>query len=217
VLTAAMDESSLRAALEFMRRYEAGLSAVRYPRDQVDDRFAGAECPPFELGRARALVEESRPDIAVFGYGMMALHALDARAKLDGERGEYRISVYDARFAKPVDIDLIRSLVERGVPILTVEDHGLPGGFGASVIEACNDAGLRTDAIHRLGIPERWIYQDSRSAQLEQVGLDAASIARAITEILDHRQADEETLEEAAEVSAPGVKSVAPAPSTRRG
>ncbi|MEM9839576.1 MAG: hypothetical protein AAF830_10550, partial [Pseudomonadota bacterium] len=52
-LTAAIDEPSLRAALEFMRDYDSGLSAVRYPRDDVSDRFGDA--PPFELGKARCL------------------------------------------------------------------------------------------------------------------------------------------------------------------
>ncbi|MHC4828497.1 MAG: 1-deoxy-D-xylulose-5-phosphate synthase, partial [Planctomycetota bacterium] len=62
VLTAAMDEPSLRAAMEFMRTYEDGLSVVRYPRDSVSDLLASKACPPFELGKARALVEPENPD-----------------------------------------------------------------------------------------------------------------------------------------------------------
>ncbi|MFG0329502.1 MAG: 1-deoxy-D-xylulose-5-phosphate synthase [Phycisphaerales bacterium] len=192
-LVAAMDEPSLRAALEFMRHYDAGLSAVRYPRDSVSDRLVDETCPPFELGRARPLAEETEPDLAILAYGVMAISALEGRDIL-AERGDYRISVYDARFAKPVDLELVRSLVERGIPILTIEDHGLTGGFGSCVLEAMHEAGLPTDRVHRLGLPERWIRQDSRAKQLEEVGLDPASIARTVREILDaptHEGGDE--------------------------
>ena len=100
-------------------------------------------------------------------------------------RDEYKVSIYDARFAKPVDIDLLRNLIEHRVPIVTVEDHGLEGGFGSCVLDACHDAGLDTRGITRLGLPCRWIYQGSRSDQLEEAGLDPASIARSVREALD--------------------------------
>ncbi len=188
-LLAAMDEPSLRAALEFMREYDAGISAVRYPRDNVSQRFAEAECPPFQLGRARPLLEHDHPDIAVLAYGVMAITAIDAIDQLDGE---YRVNVYDARFAKPVDVELITSLVQQQTPIITVEDHGLEGGFGSCVVDACNQHGLDTRSITRLGIPDRWIYQGARSDQMEEAEIDAASIARTIREILDERRPDPE-------------------------
>jgi 1-deoxy-D-xylulose-5-phosphate synthase len=185
VLLAAMDEPSLRAALEFMRGYEGGISCVRYPRDSVSERFASPgcpPCPPFELGRARALLEHDHPDAAILAYGAMAIPAMQAVDLLDGE---YKVNVYDARFARPVDIGLIQSLLERRIPIVTVEDHGLEGGFGACVIDACHDAGLDARPITRLAIPCRWIYQASRADQLEEAGLDPASIARAVRAALD--------------------------------
>ena len=181
-LLAAIDEPSLRAGLEFMRHYDAGLSVIRYPRDSVTDRFLNDECPPFVLGKAHALKTEDKPDVALFAYGVMAINALDAAELLNGD---YRVNVYDARFAKPVDIELLTDLIQRGVPILTLEDHSLTCGFGACVLDACHAAGLPTTGIKSLGIPERWIYQDSRPKQLAEVGLDAASIARTVREWLD--------------------------------
>jgi 1-deoxy-D-xylulose-5-phosphate synthase len=181
VLTAAMDEPSLAAALEFMRGCEDGLSAVRYPRANVSDRFA-ATCPPFELGRARTLLEPESPDIAILAYGTMAIEAAEA---IDQLAGEYRVALYDARFAKPVDLDLLRRLTAAGTPIVTVEDHGLEGGFGSCVIDAMVDAGLDTRGLTRLGIPDRWIHQGSRTWQLEEAGLDPASIARHVRTVLD--------------------------------
>jgi 1-deoxy-D-xylulose-5-phosphate synthase len=181
-LLAAIDEPSLRAALEFMRTYDEGLSAVRYPRDGVSDLFTEQDCPPFELGKARALVTHEAPDAAILAYGTTAV---EAAAALDELTDEYRVDLYDARFAKPIDIDLVRDVLERGVPILTLEDHGLRGGFGSLVLAAAHGAGLDTRLIRCQGIPETWIYQGSRPGQLAQAGLDAASIARRIREMLD--------------------------------
>lgn len=181
-LIAAMDEPSLRAALEFMRTYEAGLSAVRYPRDCVSERFSYQPCPPFELGKARALVTHQRPDAAILALGTTAIEAGDA---LDALSEEYRVDLYDARFAKPIDIELVTELVRSRVPILTLEDHGIRGGFGSNVLAAAHEAKLDTRLIHCQGISEQWIGHGSRAGQLAEAGLDAASIARRIREILD--------------------------------
>jgi 1-deoxy-D-xylulose-5-phosphate synthase len=181
-LLAAMDEPSLRAAMEFMRHYEDGMSVVRYPRDTVSDRFTDRGCPPFEMGKARALIEHETPDAAILGYGTMAIEAAAAIEQLNGE---YKVELYDARFARPVDVDLLRRLIERGIPVITVEDHGVEGGFGSCVLDACHEHGLDTRLVTRMGIPCRWIYQGSRDGQLEDAGLDAASIARRVRQVLD--------------------------------
>jgi len=146
--------------------------------------FTSKPCPPFELGKARALVEHDRPDAAILGYGVMALEAMRALEHLNGGR-EYRINVYDARFAKPVDRTLIRSLIERGVPIITVEDHTINGGFGSCVIDAALEMGLDARLITKLGLPETWVYQDERKPQMAEVGIDPASIARWVRQVLD--------------------------------
>lgn len=187
VLTAAIDEPSLKAALEFMRTYDAGLSSVRYPRDTVSDMLAGETCPPFELGRARCLSKgyewlgdlEAKsgalPDLAVLAFGTPAIDALKAAAMV-GE--DVKVAVWDARFAKPVDIELITSLLKRRIPVVTIEDHSVVGGFGAAVLEAAQAAGLDASRVTRLGLPDHWIYQDSRAKQIAEVGMDAPALAR---------------------------------------
>ena len=62
----------------------------------------------------------------------------------------------------------------------------LTGGFGACVLEACNDNGLETQGIRRLGLPDRWIYQGGRGDQLAEAGIDADGIARTVREALTH-------------------------------
>lgn len=188
VLTAAIDEPSLRAALEFMRSWEGGLSSVRYPRDDVSQRFLDRECPAFEVGEARLLTDRfadldaERPDVAVLAFGTPAIAAMEACDQLGSD---YRVAVWDARFAKPVDAGLIRGLLKRGIPILTLEDHTVVGGFGTAVIEAAQEMGLDTSRVVRHGIPDHWIMQDSRKLQLAEVGLDATGIARMIRHAAD--------------------------------
>jgi 1-deoxy-D-xylulose-5-phosphate synthase len=179
---AAIDEPSLKEALEFMRGFDDGLSAVRYPRDVVSGLLAGVECPAFALGKARCLTPgldvgaSERPDVAVLAFGTLAIDAMTAAEEL---AGEYRVAVYDARFAKPVDSALIRTLLERGIPIITVEDHSIVGGFGAAVLEAAQELGLDASGVIRLGLPDSFILQDSRAKQLAEAGIDAPAIAKA--------------------------------------
>jgi 1-deoxy-D-xylulose-5-phosphate synthase len=176
VIMAALDEPSLKACLEFMAGYETGLSSVRYPRESVLDRFTSQPCPPFELGKARALVKHAKPDVAILAFGTMAHESAEAIAQL----GEYTVDLYDARFAKPVDAALLKDLLGRGIPVVTVEDHSIRGGFGACVLEACNEHGLDTRLVTRLAIPDHWIHHGERKEQLVDAGLDPAAIARSV-------------------------------------
>lgn len=176
-LMAPIDEASLKASMEFMRTYDAGLSAIRYPRDDVSDRFADQPCPPFELGRARGLRVHDNPNLAILGFGVMTLTAIDAA---EAVADEYTVDVYDGRFAKPVDRDLIKGLLERRIPIITIEDHGIHGGFGAAVVEAASEMNLDAGLVHRMALPDAWIYQGSRNGQLEEAGLDCDSVIESI-------------------------------------
>lgn len=194
VVMAAIDEPSLLAAIEFMRKCDDGLSSIRYPRDNVSDLVTsrlGDACPEFALGKARCLTPEfdvqrgdlaARPDVAVLAFGTPAIDALRAADTL---KGECKVGVWDARFAKPLDHDLVRSLLARNIPIVTVEDHGIIGGFGAAVLEAAQALNLDASAVVRLAMPDSWIIQDSRASQLAQAGIDAAGIARGIRTALE--------------------------------
>jgi 1-deoxy-D-xylulose-5-phosphate synthase len=202
VMCAACDEATLRGGLEFMRQYEAGPSVMRYPRDQVPAEPLQAEPPAFALGQANLVkrvhdgdeipIEAPRaplgsdgppPDLAILAYGPMVYSAAEALATLNPRPAD--IALYDGRFAMPVDAALIKALVDAGTTILTIEDHALSGGFGTSVLEACNDHGLPTDRVHRLAMPRTWMPQDTRPNQLSEAGLDPAGIARTVRQLLD--------------------------------
>lgn len=187
VLMAASDEPNLIASLEFMRTYEDGPSFLRYPRDSVAADPLQAEAPAFELGKANLVLptREEIPQVAVLAYGVSLY---EARKALEPLRAQgYDFALYDARFAKPVDIALAEKLLGENVPILTVEEHLLTAGFGSSLLEACNDRGLPTELIHRMGMPERWIRQGSRSGQLAEAEIDADAITLRLQKIIDER------------------------------
>ena len=187
-IMAAMDESSLRACVNFMNDYSEGISSVRYPRDNVSPRFESVPCPPFEMGKARQLVGHKNPDAAILTFGVCAIDAAEALDKLDGE---YAVELYDGRFAKPIDGDLLRRLLTAGTPVITVEDHSIRGGFGAAVLETCNALGLDTRLVTRMALPDQWIYQGERKEQLAEAGIDGAAIARTIRAILESQLVSE--------------------------
>ncbi len=156
------------------------------PRDQGTEPEGsnGSGSAPYTLN-PKPYTLLPKPDLCILAYGVMVYHA--AKAMQDLEQQGYDIALYDARFAKPVDMDLVEKLVRLGVPVLTIEDHAYAAGFGAAVLEGCNDRRLPTDLIHRSAMPERWMYQDSRVGQLADAGLDAPGIARKVRQILDER------------------------------
>lgn len=185
VLLSPIDEPTLKGSLKFMANYDAAASFVRYPRDNVAEKPVQDNPPAFELGKANLIraAKGAKPDVAILAYGIIAYNALAAADQL-AEQG-YDVAVYDARFAKPVDINLLRELVEQGTPIITIEENALAGGFGSAVLEACNELHISTDQITRLGMPMKWVYQDSRKSQLAEVGLDVAGIARSTREAIE--------------------------------
>ncbi len=174
VVMAPADEPELRQALRFALTLDRP-SAIRYPRDGVPDPLGDA--PPFELGKGRTMLDG--PDATILAYGAQVQYALAAADALAGE-GIF-VSVVNARFAKPVDADMVTTAVTRGGPILTVEDHAVEAGFGSAVLETANRLGLPTDSIIRLGHAADVFYaQGTRAGQLHEAGIDTPGIAAAV-------------------------------------
>ena len=132
------------------------------------------------MGKARQF--RAGRDAAILAYGSAAHHALEAAETLEGEHLD--LAVYSARFAKPLDRELLAELLAADIPILTVEDHALAGGFGSAVLEAAQDLGPKGRRICRLGIPDQFISHKSRAEQLAEAGIDAEGIAAAVRKLL---------------------------------
>jgi 1-deoxy-D-xylulose-5-phosphate synthase len=176
VLMAAADEGELVRMVATAAAIDDRPSAIRFPRGEGQ----GVEMPDvsetIEIGKGR-IVREGGP-IAILSYGAPLANAL-AAADILAERG-LQATVADARFAKPLDMDLVRKLAQNHKALITVEE-GSTGGFGALVLHGLADEGLLDQglAVRTLTMPDAFLEQDKPAAQVAQAGLDAKSIADA--------------------------------------
>ncbi len=179
VLMAPMDESELLEALRFGLSWNFP-SAIRYPRDNVPAPLEA--CPKFELGRSRLLRQGDAATLLAYGVtSSLALDAADLLSDLGVET-----TVVNARFAKPIDRDMVEAAFGSGAPIVTIEDHSVSGGFGSAVLEAAQEMGLSCNRMERLGMPaDRFIAHGPRGGQLAECGYDATGIAAAVQKLLE--------------------------------
>ncbi len=171
ILMAACDAGEMAKMLRFAVETH-GVIALRYPRAACP-HSTGEKCMgPIELGKAVVLQEGD--DGAILAYGPMVYSALQAAELLKKEG--INAAVVNARFAKPLDENMLADLVEKQPFILTLEDHVITGGFGSAVLEHVSDRHPLKTAVVRLGIPERFIEHGARSRILKDLGLNARGI-----------------------------------------
>jgi 1-deoxy-D-xylulose-5-phosphate synthase len=180
VVMAAGDEAELVHMVATAAAYDAGPISFRYPRGDG----AGVQMPErgvvLEIGRGRVLREGS--DVALLCFGAHLPECLLAAESL-AEQG-ISVTVADARFAKPLDTDLIAQLARHHAAIITVE-QGAAGGFGAQVLQhLANSGGLDHGLrLRTLTLPDRFIEQASPAAMYADAGLTVADIADAVRRV----------------------------------
>ncbi len=175
-LAAPADRHELGAMLRLALEAD-GPWAIRYPRDRVPE--ADVSDAPVEAGRAAVLREGDAG--AILALGATVAEALDTADRLAED--DLHVTVASARFAKPVDADLVADLLDRTGWVLTAEDHTLPGGFGSAVLEAAATRGLDVARLHRLGVGETFVEHAARRAQLGAAGLTADGIVRTVRDL----------------------------------
>jgi 1-deoxy-D-xylulose-5-phosphate synthase len=185
VLMAPRDATELKAMMEWGLELQQP-AAVRFPRTKAP--APDKELPhkqPLELGKAEVLREGD--DGAVVAYGSMVYHALDA-VELMEERHGKRLTLVNARFAKPFDETLIARLIEKQPFVFTVEEHVRRGGFGSIVLEFANRARLQAEKLELLAIDDRFVDHGARAEVLAEVGLDPEGIVASIERRMGLRQ-----------------------------
>lgn len=148
-----------------------GPFAYRYPRGNGIGLPLPEQIEPLEIGRGELLREGT--DGLIIAVGDLVNQALIAADQLS-EQG-IEVSVVDARFVKPLDVDLILSQAEKAPFVITAEENSLQGGFGAAVLELLNDMGLAVPVM-RMGIPDHFVGQGTQTELRRQLGLDAPGI-----------------------------------------
>lgn len=172
VVMAPGDEADVGPMLEFALAQQHPIS-MRYPKATLE--IVKREVAAIELGKAEVIDDGDDGALIVFGSLMPA--ALQAAHKLREEG--LNLTVLNARFAKPLDREMILPLVERMPFVITIEEGTLQGGFGSAVLEACNAEGIDTRNVIRLGIPDRFIEHAERGELLAELGLDVEGFCRA--------------------------------------
>ena len=150
--------------------------ALRYPRGLA----LGVELEPslktIPIGRGE-LLREGR-DLNLFAYGSMVSVAMQAADEL-GKRG-VSCGVANARFAKPLDMELVRSLLSATPRLLTLEEHLEIGGFGAGVLEAVHDAGLPAEGVRIHAITDQFIEHSPQAQQRHNLKLDVEGVVEKV-------------------------------------
>jgi 1-deoxy-D-xylulose-5-phosphate synthase len=155
--------------------------AIRYPRETVPD--ADGEIDPGELKLGRAQVVREGRDAAIVAYGVMVARALEA-ARLLEERDGLSTTVVNARFAAPLDLEMIERVVGGHRAVLLAEDHSAVGGFGAGVLEALVARGVPVGHVRQAAIPLEFVPHAARNDQFTHLRLDGPGLAERIRGML---------------------------------
>jgi 1-deoxy-D-xylulose-5-phosphate synthase len=181
VLAAPRDEQQLRSLLRTAFAQDHPF-ALQYPRDAGFD-LEPVEPSLIEIGCGEILRVGS--DIVIFGLGPIIDRGLTAATEL--ERAGWSVGVVDARFARPIDRQLILEQARSARLIVTLEESVLPGGFGAAVLEVLADADDATvlAPLKRIGLPDgKFVDHGSVSDLRRELRIDAAGIKEQIDEAI---------------------------------
>jgi len=187
VVMAAADEAELTHMVATAAAYDEGPVAFRYPRGNGTGVTVPDQGTILEIGRGRVLSEGE--DIAILSLGAHLEEC--AMAALALEESGVSVTLADARFAKPLDHDLLFRLVRNHKALITVE-QGARGGFGAYVLETLANRGLLdgTCQVRSMALPDRFIEQASPEDMYADAGLTRVDILHAALDALGVGQSD---------------------------
>ena len=178
---AAADEAELMHMVATAVAHDDGPIAFRYPRGSG----VGVEMPEvgevLEIGKGRVLREGS--DLAILSFGTQLADAITTAERLEAEG--ISVTVADARFAKPLDTDLVERLARNHAGLITLE-QGADGGFSSAVLHHLARAGLLDGgiAVRPMTLPDRFIHQASPAEMYADAGLTVDDIYRTAMSIL---------------------------------
>jgi len=181
------DENELRHML-YTAIYMNGPVSLRYPRGKAVGVSLDAELRKLEVGKAELLspstIEEAeQQDCVILAYGTAVASAEQAAKELAAQ--DIHVAVVNARWAKPLDEELITRLAKETRRIVTVEDHMLAGGFGCAVLELLEARGLLSEVgIRLIGYPDKFIEHGAPSILKELYGLSSAHIKDVVRDLV---------------------------------
>jgi 1-deoxy-D-xylulose-5-phosphate synthase len=189
VIMAAADECELVHMVATAAAIDDRPCAFRYPRGEGIGVALPAAGSPLELGRGR-IVREGET-VCLLSLGTLLGDCLRAADELAGHG--ISATVADARFAKPLDVQLILRLAREHACLITIEEGSI-GGFAAHVMQVLAEHGLidRGLCVRSMILPDRFIDQDSPAAMYLQAGLSQRAIVRKVCQLIASRDAKRE-------------------------
>ncbi len=174
---AAADEAELVHMVATAAAYDEGPISFRYPRGNGTGVLLPERGELLEIGKGRIVSEGN--DVAILSFGAHLIEAEQAAKQL--EQKGVSVTLADARFAKPLDVDLIHQLVQHHEALITLE-QGAVGGFGAMVLHHLAQVGQldRGIKIRTMTLPDKFIDQASPAEMYETAGLTAQDIEETV-------------------------------------
>jgi 1-deoxy-D-xylulose-5-phosphate synthase len=179
VVMAPKDENELQHMLKTALSYE-GPASVRYPRGVSLGVPMDPELKELPVGKGELLRDGT--DVAIIAIGVSVWPAMKAAEQLSQEG--LSTAVINARFAKPLDEELIVNVAKRVRYVVTVEEGCKMGGFGSAVLEALSDAGVTGIRTKIVGLPDWYIEQGPQDLLRERYGLTTDGIYRSVKELV---------------------------------
>jgi 1-deoxy-D-xylulose-5-phosphate synthase len=163
------DEDEL-ADMLFTAMHWNGPVAVRYPRGLGPGTPVKDVPHAIPVGKAELLQSAATDRVAIFALGALVPMAEEIARKLEGEG--ITAALINARFAKPIDVEMLEFFAGSVEVILTLEDHVLRGGFGSAVLEELSSLGLTTPVV-RIGWPDRFVEHGKQDSLRAKYGITA--------------------------------------------
>ncbi|HAK58858.1 MAG TPA: 1-deoxy-D-xylulose-5-phosphate synthase [Nitrospiraceae bacterium] len=180
VIMAPKDENELQHMIKTAVEH-SGPTAVRYPRGSGFGVAMDQQPKPLEIGKAEVIRDGN--DVVLLALGTMVQPSLDAADRLQAEG--ISTMVVNARFAKPLDEELILAAAKKMGRVVTAEEHALHGGFGSAVLECLSSARLSGVKTLRIGLPDRFIEHGAQKILRQKYGLDADGIVASVKDFVE--------------------------------
>ncbi|EOD4725162.1 1-deoxy-D-xylulose-5-phosphate synthase [Listeria monocytogenes] len=174
------DEVEARQLMDTAFSYNDGPFAIRYPRGEATGVQVVESNTLIPIGQWETIIQPL--DAVILTFGPTIELALKAAEQLEIEG--YRVGVINAHYIKPLDEALLHQILKQKIPILTVEESLLKGGFGANVLEFIEANNYRDVIMHRIGLPDEFISHGSVSIILESFGISTTGLVLKIKEML---------------------------------
>ena len=165
-------------------KYDDGPIALRFPRGNGYGVPMDEQLKTIPIGTWEVLKKGT--DAAILTFGTTIPMAMEAASQL--EKQGHSIKVINARFIKPLDEKMLLDLFAENMPILTIEEAVLQGGFGSSILEFANEHGYHHLDIDRIGIPDQFIEHGSVDELLEEIDLTTEAVVRRLMKLSRKKQ-----------------------------